>query len=456
MPSGMFAVAERCARQEWKSVPMSREVCHQFEVLVVGGGPAGLAAAVRAAEAGAKVGIVDDNPKLGGQIWRGADQDAAGTDASLWLERMKARGITVICGAAVFDQPQPGVLLAEDQTAVHVLSYGELILATGARERFLPFPGWTLPNVVGVGGLQAMVKSGLPIRGKRVVIAGTGPLLLTVAAYLRECGAEVPVICEQASRTSLLSVGRSLLRQPGKIRQGFRLSRQLAGVKFFTNVWVASAHGRNALTHVTIRRKGKTESIECDYLACSFHLVPNLELPRLLGCGIRNDRVEVDEIQQTTVPSVYCAGEPTGVGGVELSIVEGEIAGLAAVGRVDEAKRRFRERAKHRAFARALDHAFRLRHELASLPSSETIVCRCEDVRYSRLEAYKSWRSAKLHTRCGMGPCQGRVCSPAVQFLFNWNSEAVRPPIFPVRVESLAASSSGSQSDYAEVLGGSK
>lgn len=456
MVSGMFAAAERCVRQEWKSGPMSREVRHQFEVLVIGGGPAGLAAAARAAEAGAEVGIVDDNPNLGGQIWRGADQDAAGTDASLWLGRLKAKGVTVLCGASVFDQPQPDTLLAEDQTAVYVLKYGKLILATGARERFLPFPGWTLPNVVGVGGLQALVKSGLPIRGKRVVIAGTGPLLVAVAAYLRERGAEIPVICEQASRTNLLSFGGSLLPQPGKILQGLRLSRQLAGVKFLTNAWVASAHGGTVLAHVTIRRKGETESIRCDYLACGFHLVPNLELPMLLDCRIRNGCVEVDDLQQTTVPNIFCAGEPTGVGGVELSIVEGEIAGLAAVGRADEAKKRFRERAKHRAFAQALDHAFRLRHELASLPSSDTIVCRCEDVRYSRLEGYKSWRSAKLHTRCGMGPCQGRVCGPAAQFLFDWHSESVRPPIFPVRVESLAASSSGSQSECAEVSGGSK
>jgi NADPH-dependent 2,4-dienoyl-CoA reductase/sulfur reductase-like enzyme len=223
------------------------------------------------------------------------------------------------------------------------------------------------------------------------------------------------------------------------------LSRQLAGVKFLTNAWVVSAHGGTALEYAVIRSKGGTRTIPCDYLACGFHLVPNLELPMLLGCRIQNGCVEVDDLQQTAVPNILCAGEPTGVGGVELSIVEGEIAGLAAVGRVDEAKGRFRERARHRTFAHALDHAFRLRHELSSLPSPDTVVCRCEDVRYSSLDRYASWRSAKLHTRCGMGPCQGRVCGPAVQFLFNWNSESVRPPIFPVRVESLAASASEPQ-----------
>lgn len=451
-----YVAAERCVCRGWKSEPMSREVRHQFEILVVGGGPAGLAAAVRAAEAGARVGIVDDNPKPGGQIWRGAERDQVKTDASTWLARLKAKGVTVIGGAYVFDQPQPGVLLAEDQAALHILAYGKLILATGARERFLPFPGWTLPNVVGVGGLQAMVKSGLPIRGKRVVIAGTGPLLLAVAAHLRAHGAKILAICEQASWTNLLGFGRSLLRQPSKIGQGLQLRRQLLGVKFSTDAWVVSAHGDTTLSNVVIRHKSDTKAIPCDYLACGFHLVPNLELAMLLGCQIRNGCVEVDDLQQTGIPNVFCAGEPTGVGGVELSVVEGEIAGLAAVGRVDEARKRFRDRAKHRAFAEALDHAFRLRPELASLPSPDTIVCRCEDVRYSRLDRYTSWRSAKLHTRCGMGPCQGRVCGPAVQFLFNWNSESVRPPIFPVRMESLAASSSGPQPEYAESLGGSK
>jgi NADPH-dependent 2,4-dienoyl-CoA reductase/sulfur reductase-like enzyme len=157
-------------------------------------------AAVRAAEAGAHVGIVDDNASLGGQIWRGEAKHEE--TAAQWISRLRTAGATTLCGLRVFHQPEAGVLLAETNENVHVLSYAKVVLATGARERFLPFPGWTLPNVTGVGGLQALVKSGLPIRGKRVVIAGTGPLLLAVAAYLREHGAEIPIICEQASWTS--------------------------------------------------------------------------------------------------------------------------------------------------------------------------------------------------------------------------------------------------------------
>ncbi|HZN08310.1 MAG TPA: hypothetical protein VFB65_16050, partial [Pyrinomonadaceae bacterium] len=184
-------------------------------------------------------------------------------------------------------------------------------------------------------------------------------------------------------------------------------------------------------------RGGKRWSVACDYLACGFHLVPNLELAELLGCDIRNGAVSVDEFQQTTVPGIYSAGESTGIGGLELSIVEGEIAGLSAAGNRDEATRLFSTRAKHRRFADLLNRTFALRDELKSLAQPDTIVCRCEDVVFDRLRAHDSWRAAKLQTRCGMGPCQGRICGSAVEFLFGWTPESVRPPILPVRVESL-------------------
>ncbi|MGH9711543.1 MAG: hypothetical protein ACRD37_13460, partial [Candidatus Acidiferrales bacterium] len=134
-----------------------------------------------------------------------------------------------------------------------------------------------------------------------------------------------------------------------------------------------------------------------------------------------------------------CAGEPTGIGGVELSIVEGQIAGLAAAGEREKAQEYFGERKSQRRFSVALERAFALRDELRSLSDAETIVCRCEDVKFGVLRGQSSWRAAKLQTRCGMGPCQGRICGPAVEFLFGWKAESARPPIFPVPVESLAA-----------------
>ena len=421
---------------------------HPFDVLVVGGGPAGIAAAVRAAECGARTAIVDDNPALGGQIWRTSADHAASHEAAGWHIRLQKAGVTVLSGKRVFDQPAPGVLLAEGDDDLIELRYRNLILATGARERFLPFPGWTLPNVMGAGGLQAMVKSGLPIRGKRVVVAGTGPLLLAVAAYLKEHGAEIPIVCEQASLSSLAAFALKLWNHPAKISQGLRYKRALKGVPISTDAWPTEAHGKEKLESVTISRAGNLETIHCDYLSCGFHLVPNTELAQLLVCDLENGFVKVDEFQRTTIENVYCAGEPTSIGGLDLSLIEGQIAGLTAAGHTEESRRLFAARQKHQRFARALDRATQLRPELKKLAKPETLICRCEDVSYSRLKSHTSWRSAKLHTRCGMGPCQGRICGPATEFLFNWTPDSVRPPVYPVRVESMAtaAPSAGARS----------
>jgi D-hydroxyproline dehydrogenase subunit alpha len=412
---------------------------HEFDVLVVGGGPAGIAAAVRAADCGARVGIVDDNIRLGGQIWRGQSENEQPEDARMWFSLIKAASVTVLCGTRVFHHPQAGILYAENIDGIDELSYRNLVLATGARERFLPFPGWTLPNVMGAGGLQSMVKSGLPIRGKRIVVAGSGPLLIAVAAYLRQHGAEIPLISEQTSWRKLARFGLVLTGKSGKILQALQLKKQIGGVPFVANSWPLSASGRNALEEVTITCGGKPRTIRCDYLACGFHLVPNTELAQLLGCQLQSGFVKVDEFQQTTVRGIFCAGEPTSIGGVDLSLAEGQIAGLVAGGRPEEARKFFARRHKLRKFSRWLDWTFSLRPELRTLPSADTIVCRCEDVTHSRLQTNASWRAAKLHTRCGMGPCQGRVCGPITEFLFQWKPDSVRPPIFPVSIGSLAA-----------------
>jgi D-hydroxyproline dehydrogenase subunit alpha len=413
------------------------------DILVVGGGPAGIAAAVRAAECGAHVAIVDDNPLLGGQIWRGSPNTGNHPDADQWKSRLGAAGVNILCGKRIFNQPETGVLRAESADDACELRYHHLVLATGARERYLPFPGWTLPNVMGAGALQAMVKSGLPIRGKNVIIAGTGPLLLAVAAYLRSQGAIIQ-ICEQASWRRLAQFGASLAVFPEKIGQALQLRQALRGITFTTVSWPLIAHGTERVESVSISRGGRRETIGCDYLACGFHLVPNVELPMLLGCEIVAGYVRVDDLQRTSVDGVFCAGEPTGIGGVELAMVEGQVAGLAAAGRAEEARKLFGQRRAARRFAHLLERTFRLRPELKKLPEAETLICRCEDIPYSRLRTLSSWRAAKLQTRCGMGPCQGRVCGPATEFLFNWKPDSVRPPVFPARLENLAADASQS------------
>lgn len=433
---------------------MSKRPPKNFDVLVIGGGPAGMAASVCASECGARVGLVDDNFRLGGQIWRSGTDAAVPEEAAGWLQRVRTSPVEVLCPMRVFDEPEPGLLLAESADEICELKYESLVIATGARERFLPFPGWTLPNVMGAGGLQAMVKSGLSVRGKRVVVAGTGPLLLAVATHLRKHGAQVLMICEQASRASLARFGMSLMGQPGKIRQAFGLKRDLAGVPLATDSWVVEAQGDDCLRSVSISRHGKSQTLACDFLACGYHLVPNTELAALLGCRLAGGFVQVDDFQRTSAAGVFCAGEPTGVGGVELALVEGQVAGFSAAGKADKAPILFPERKKLKKFAAALERTFGLRSELRELSTDQTIVCRCEDVTYGRLRAQANWRTAKLQTRCGMGPCQGRICGPATEFLFGWNPDSVRPPVFPARVESLAAVPSCAEPEHQEAIGG--
>ena len=173
-------------------------------------------------------------------------------------------------------------------------------------------------------------------------------------------------------------------------------------------------------------------------LCAGFGLVPNTALASLLGCEQRDGTVVVDERQATTIAGVYCAGEPTGIGGVDLALVEGEIAGLAATGSALDAPLSGRQ-ASLQHEARALDRAFALRPELKSLASDDTILCRCEDVPWGDIDPAWSTRQAKLYTRVGMGACQGRICGGALECLAGWPADAKRPPIQPARLSTLAA-----------------
>jgi D-hydroxyproline dehydrogenase subunit alpha len=384
---------------------------NSYDVLIIGAGPAGLAAARAAAGCGAQVAMVDDNPAPGGQIWRA--QSVSLPNAKLF------------CGARVVAAPAANRLTFETYDSSFDLGYKSLILATGARERFLPFPGWTLPHVAGAGGLQALAKSGMPVAGKRVVVAGSGPLLLAVADYLRRHGAQVALVAEQADPSALNRFALMLARHPAKLLQAARLR---FGIRYLTACWPVSAEPGA----VTLRRGARTWTERCDFLACAFGLVPNLELPLLLGCG-----AETDDFQQTRVSGIYAAGEVTGIGGLDLSQVEGEIAGYAAAGEPDRARHLFARRTRHRRFAAALEQAFALREELKSIPTPDTFLCRCEDVTLARVRRYTNWREAKLQTRCGMGPCQARVCGPAAEFLLGWKPESVRPPAFPARIGTM-------------------
>lgn len=415
-----------------------------FDVVVVGAGPGGIAAAAIAAEAGVRVCLLDENPAPGGQLWRGLRAETAsgqphGSSYLHWTNRLQRTGCTVLSGWQAITSPAPSVLRFGRNGEVCDLRYGRLILATGARERFLPFPGWTLPGVMGAGGAQALVKAGLDPRGKRVVVAGSGPLLLAVAAGLRRKGATIVGIYEQAQWKQLAGLGLTLLNQPKKLVEGAGYRLQTLSTPYRTGCWVAEADGYRRLEHLVVTDGRRRWTQNCDWLACGFHLVPNLELPLLLGCRIARGYVEVDSRQATSVADVACVGELTGVGGLEKALLEGAIAGWSAVGRESKACALFWRRQRQLRFAQRLDRAFSLRPELRRLTTAETVICRCEDVRSDALQQVNSWREAKLQTRCGMGACQGRVCGSAAEFLFGWENRGVRPPIYPTAVSTLAA-----------------
>ncbi|MDQ2842966.1 MAG: NAD(P)/FAD-dependent oxidoreductase [Acidobacteriota bacterium] len=410
------------------------------QVLIVGAGPAGIAAAIRAMESGASVTVIDDNSNPGGQIWRAGNQQRSDNQSAAWLTQFEKAKIEFLSNAQVISgNMRSQTLLVETPERVLELSFERLILATGAREIFLPFPGCTLPGVMGVGGLQALAKSGMPVAGKAIVLGGSGPLLLAVAAHLRQSGAHVKLIAEQSSRSALAAFSARLLRFPSKVAQAAGLGCSSLGIPYRLSCWIEAAEGRSRLQAVRVRQGSKAWVESCDLAGVAFGLVPNTELAALFGCQLEGATVVVDDYARTSVPNIYCAGECTGVGGVDLALVEGEIAGYAAAGSLEEAQRLFGRHKSWKAFAHAVEQAFALRPELKRLPASDTLVCRCEDVSHGRLSCYPSFRAAKLHTRCGMGPCQGRICGPATELLYGWRMDSIRPPIFPARIGSLIA-----------------
>jgi NADPH-dependent 2,4-dienoyl-CoA reductase/sulfur reductase-like enzyme len=437
---------------------MTSNVRHA-EVLIVGAGPAGMAAATAAARHGRKVIVLDDNPTAGGQIWRQGIAAPADLPSPLDRDSIQAKrraafidsGAELLAGRRVVYAPEPNLLTTVMDTPTgsvqETFTWDHLTLATGARERFLPFPGWTLPGVFGAGGLQALVKGGYSVRGKRVVVAGTGPLLLAVAAYLQHAGARVACVAEQASFGQLLPFATGLWSHSAKLAQGIRYRAALASTPYRIGWWPVAVERVGSHLAVQLTNGTSILSEPCDALACGFHLVPNTELAELLGCSLNAGAVAVDAQQQTSVPNIFCVGEPTGIAGLDAALVQGEIAGLVAAGQQQKASALYKQRAKEQAFGQRMNLAFQLRPELRALCVPDTIVCRCEDVPFARLHDRTSWTEAKLQTRCGMGPCQGRICGPAVQALFGWRPTSVRPPLFPMPVNAFGTNDTQSVED---------
>ncbi|MBI5851085.1 MAG: NAD(P)/FAD-dependent oxidoreductase [Planctomycetes bacterium] len=409
------------------------------EVLVVGAGPAGVAAAATAAECGRDVLVVDDNRHPGGQIWRRSVATGTPSIAERWLGRAQSAGARFAFPLRIADAHDPTRLVAVGDDGPIALRCEQLVLALGASERFLPFPGWTIPGVCGVGGLQALVKQGLAIRGQRVAIAGSGPLLLAVAASLREHGACVLGIFEQAPRSRVRRFGLGLLARPGKLAHGLGLLNRLRGVPRHHDAWPTRVEVRGSSLRATFRTTHGERTLDVDWLAAGFGLVPNVDVAALLGCRIEDERVVVDEFTRTTIPDVFAVGETIGIAGVEAALSDGITAGLACAGRDADARRAARARYRERRFGDALARTYALRDELRALAAPDTVICRCEDTPIADLAHCADAREAKLLARCGMGPCQGRVCGPALAFLRGWSRDSVRPPLVPLTFSELSA-----------------
>jgi NADPH-dependent 2,4-dienoyl-CoA reductase/sulfur reductase-like enzyme len=428
-----------------------------FDIVVVGSGPAGLNAALAAARERASVALLDDNPRAGGQIWRRGPGHAPQTPLHALLTGLyEHSGLITHWPSTRVIAPlgTRGLLLESAEQGGACITYDRLILATGARERLLPFAGWTLPGVTGAGALQALIKGGMPVRDERIVIAGSGPLLIAALATARAAGARVVAVVEQASAWEVARFGASLVIEPAKLRQALVMTRGFAGLRYWTGGVVREVHGADRVQQVTIRRgnggsrgsRGGRDSqqdltLDCERVACGYGLVPNVTLAQALGCAIGDaGEIVVDDEQRTSVDCVLAAGECTGIGGAELACVEGEIAGLAASGAAVAKRAALHStRARWRRFGRRVETAFALCDAARALPTDATLLCRCEDVSIGEVRHCADWREAKLQTRCGMGACQGRICGVAASVYFGWPLAAPRPPFSPAQIGTLIA-----------------
>ncbi|WP_137992364.1 NAD(P)/FAD-dependent oxidoreductase [Streptomyces vilmorinianum] len=465
---------------------MTASGCEPYDLVVLGAGCAGIAGAVAADELGLTVALVDASAQTGGQFYRhpapalGAVRpEALHHDWSAYRDlgrRLAASGVTHLAGHHVWALTRddaatdaPAGATADAPWTVHAVTGPDgaeerparvraraVLLATGAYERQLPFPGWTLPGVVGAGGAQAMLKSGLVLPGRSVVVAGSGPLLLAVASSLAAAGARVPAVVEASGYLRYARSPRVLATNPHKAAEalvhGAALLRH--GVRLRTRSAVTEVHGTDRVEAVTVTRldrdwrpvRGTGRRIACDALAVGHGLVPQIELATALGCATRpvpdgTLALDLDAHQETSVRGLWAAGETGGVGGAALARVEGELAGLAAAarvrgsrvpaGRVRELRRR---RDRMRAFAEVMAAAHAPGPGWPGWLTDDTDVCRCEEVTAGRVRAAvtelgaRDARTVKLFTRAGMGWCQGRMCGTAVACLAARDGAAVEPP----------------------------
>ncbi len=434
-----------------------------IDLAIVGAGPAGMAAAIEVAEAGFSALVVDEQARAGGQIFRRPPAEWGIRHGDYrpypWAQGLIERfenhpRIDALFRATAFgvlrDAPEAGSGL---QLAVHTAQGGQLVaarrllIATGAHDMPVAFPGWTLPGVMTAGAVQSLLKSQKLLAGQRLVLAGSHPILLILAAQLLDGGADIAEIAFARGLPTLAEMVGALPAVPGHMTLFMEAARALRkivahGVRLSRHTIVTGAEGGEALAGVRLQKvngdwapKGEARLVAADVLALGYGFHPSTELARQAGCDLHWHSaaggwlVSHDDAFRTSAEGIFIAGEPTGIAGAERAWAEGQVAGLAIAASlgatVDVTRQAEAARMLARAgrFSRVVQGMFAPnRTALAALSRpEETIICRCELVRSGQLDAMLasnpfilSASAAKLECRSGMGPCQGRYCEATV------------------------------------------